>query len=40
MSPQAEVQLIAVVVALVVTFGFYWVFTEVLGIRPFRAPFI
>lgn len=32
--------LIAVVVALVVTFGFYWVFTEVLGIRPFRAPFI
>ena len=27
-------------VAIVLTYGFYWVFTEVLGIRPFRAPFI
>lgn len=27
-------------VALVLTYGFFWVFTEVLGIRPFRAPFL
>lgn len=31
---------IAFTVAIMVTLGFYWVFTEVLGIRPFRAPFI
>ena len=32
--------LMASAVAVVLTLGFYWVFTEVLGIRPFRAPFI
>ena len=32
--------LIAIAVAVVLTYGFFWVFTEVLGIRPFRAPFI
>lgn len=32
--------LMAFAVAIVLTLGFYWVFTEVLGIRPFRAPFI
>lgn len=31
---------LAILVAVVLTYGFYWVFTEVLGIRPFRAPFI
>ena len=31
---------IAIAVAVVLTYGFYWVFAEVLGIRPFRAPFI
>lgn len=31
---------IAVAVAMVVVGGFYWVFTEVLGIRPFRAPLL
>jgi hypothetical protein len=30
----------AIGVAITLTYGFYWVFTEVLGIRPFRAPFI
>ncbi|TVS05006.1 MAG: hypothetical protein EA407_02895 [Rhodobacteraceae bacterium] len=29
----------AVVVACVVVGGFFWVFSELLGIRPFRAPF-
>lgn len=32
--------LLAIVVGVLLTYGFYWVFTEVLGIRPFRAPFI
>ncbi|MCC1480287.1 tripartite tricarboxylate transporter TctB family protein [Roseibaca sp. Y0-43] len=32
--------LIAVAVALVVVGGFFWVFSEVLGIRPFRAPWL
>lgn len=32
--------LLAIVVGVLLTFGFYWIFTEVLGIRPFRAPFI
>lgn len=32
--------LIALVVALVVVGGFFWVFSEVLGIRPFRAPLL
>ncbi|SUZ30493.1 hypothetical protein ROE7235_00216 [Roseibaca ekhonensis] len=32
--------LIALAVALVVVGGFFWVFTEVLGIRPFRAPLL
>ncbi|MBN2759808.1 MAG: tripartite tricarboxylate transporter TctB family protein [Rhodobacteraceae bacterium] len=32
--------LIALGVALVVVGGFYWVFSEVLGIRPFRAPLL
>lgn len=32
--------LIAVAVALVVVGGFFWVFSEVLGIRPFRAPLL
>ena len=31
---------VAIGVAIALTYGFYWVFTEVLGIRPFRAPFI
>jgi divalent metal cation (Fe/Co/Zn/Cd) transporter len=30
----------AVVVACVVVGGFFWVFSEILGIRPFRAPFL
>jgi len=30
----------AIAVAIALTGGFYWLFTEVLGIRPFRAPFI
>lgn len=32
--------LIALAVALVVVGGFFWVFSEVLGIRPFRAPLL
>lgn len=32
--------IITVVVATVVAGGFFWVFTEVLGIRPFRAPLL
>jgi hypothetical protein len=31
---------VAVAVALVVVGGFFWVFAEVLGIRPFRAPLL
>lgn len=31
---------IALAVALVVVGGFFWVFSEVLGIRPFRAPLL
>ncbi len=32
--------LVAVAVAVVVVGGFFWVFTEVLGVRPFRAPLL
>lgn len=32
--------LIAFAVALVVVGGFFWVFTEILGVRPFRAPLL
>lgn len=32
--------LVSVIVATVVVGGFFWIFTEVLGIRPFRAPMI
>lgn len=32
--------LISTAVAVVLTYGFFVVFTEILGIRPFRAPFI
>jgi len=32
--------IIALAVALVVVGGFFWVFTEVLGVRPFRAPLL
>jgi len=32
--------LIALAVALVVVGGFFWVFSDVLGIRPFRAPLL
>lgn len=31
---------ISMVVAAVLSYGFFLIFTEVLGIRPFRAPFI
>lgn len=32
--------LISTVAAVALSYGFYLIFTEVLGIRPFRAPFI
>ncbi|TQM91682.1 MAG: hypothetical protein EA338_04265 [Roseinatronobacter sp.] len=32
--------LVALAVAVVVVGGFFWVFTEVLGVRPFRAPLL
>lgn len=32
--------LISTAVAVVLTYGFFVVFTEILGIRPFRAPFM
>ena len=32
--------IVSVVVATIVAGGFFWVFTEVLGIRPFRAPLL